>query len=332
MNLRNIQEKIKKNKEKSVVLSGRIPKSYYNAFEFIAKISDSTTSELFKATIYECIEAYVNSDIKVPYDIAIEYLKRNKIGEYTIIPKLASIPYDERLEKIPLIILLNDIDFTLINEKNKDKFNAYIRYYNEICNEYNDENEVFEKYEEIYKNHIKEMEDYIKYEEIYKIFHSTENQSIDLKKSYEEIPNEYLYKLELSLKPFVLNEKGLQKYSNDEIVNFWKSKNIKKQINSIEEVQEYIEYLEKRNIEIKKEKEEKYEIMGLDKNVILSIFYDIESDPFGYKSERDKNITNDMILKYWKHYMHNIPYFKNKQINIETIKDYTILKLEGLVK
>ena len=63
-------------------------------------------------------------------------------------------------------------------------------------------------------------------------------------------------------------------------------------------------------------------------------FKNIEEDPFGLTDGflSKQKLSDEMIVKYWKHYMSDIEYFKGKDFTVENIKSYTILKNDGILE
>lgn len=346
MNTKNINKKIKNNKEKTVVLSGRIQENYFKAFELIAKINGATTSELFKATIQECIDSYIKSDVMVDYKTAKEFMvnSREKLGNMSLVSqKLDSLPYSKEIEKIPLALLLENIpvQFTYEEDGIKEKLGAYKRLYDSLYNEMmqnelGDYESEMREQEESFEKWQKEQNILSENENIYLEYYSYDKKDIPhkLELEYKKLPLEFIREKDLLTKPFILDEDGNRIYNDNEIIDFWKSNihrkyRLKKfkdyQINSIDDVIKLFDEQKAKEEVDKKEFDEISKTLNLSESICLLDLNKLESKPFTSKYI-NKDINDEAVINYWKAYKNDISFFKNKEINKQSIQDYLLLR------
>lgn len=370
MQITNIEKKIKITKEKTEVLGGRISPTKMMAFNLIAEALDVSTAELFKATIDECIESFFKSMLKIDRQKAMKLvdgrldklMKKSDTNtfhfrDYTLLTpaeqKIASLNHMKNFpNEIPLFWFFDDIklDFNRETEQtNKERWIAYKNYLDEIEEKENMElSKMIDKMEE--QNAIVDAE--LKEESInrkivsdyYDHINSGTDIPKDLQNKFNTLDTEFVEKYELLQYPFVKDENGKQKYSDEEILNavnqemtntitFGKNKKDNK-FHNIQEIHEYAQ----KNMQKQKEEQEaflnKLEIIGAKEGEYNEKdFKNIEEDPFGITDSflSKQRLPDEIIVKYWKYYMNDLEYFNNRDFTVENIKSYTILKHDNII-
>lgn len=371
MQINNIKIKIKATREKTEVLGGRISPTKMLAFNIIAETQGVSTADLFKATIDECIESFFKDMLMVEtkkarllVDERLDKLsKKNStnsitIRDYTRLTqaeqKIASTAHLNSFpSKIPLFWFFDDIklDFNRETEQtNKERWIAYKNYLDEI--EEKEWQELQESLDDMQDQNsqamenIKEEQDNSKIvETYYEYIENNEEVPKELMEKFNALSPKDIKRWELLQYPFIKDSKGSQKYSNDKIlqainaeigetITFGSSKKQEK-FHSIQEIHNYMQ----ERIRLNKIREEEFQVklnvMGADVNdYSLEDLANIEEDPFGLtNSFMSKQIfTDDMIVRYWRHYMKDKKYFKNREISFESIKSYTLLKTDGILQ
>ena len=361
MQIKNIEKKIRATKEKTEVLGGRISTTKIVAFNMIAEALDVSTAELFKATIDECIESFFKSMLKIDIQKARmlvderldKAMKKKEKNTFTFRDYTKLSDAEQKIirisnmaksfpREIPLFWLFDDIklDFNRETENvEKERWMAYKKFLDEIEEK---ENKAFNHQRNHWQEQNSQIEDEIKQNDenreivnkYYNLVNNNKKVPKELEEKFAALDPETVKTQELLQYPFVKDELGHQKYSDEEIL---KAVNNEMGENRFRNIQEVCDYAEKRiyaEEERQKKFEEKLKVIGAKEGEYdPSVFENIEEDPFGLAKSffSEQKLPDEMIVRYWKYYLKDLEYFIDKDFTVENIKAYTILKHDGVL-